>query len=312
MKKVSIIGAGHVGATCAYYVAEKNIADIVLVDIVEGMPQAKGMDFCQAAPLRQYGVGVQGTNDYADIADSDVVIITAGVPRKPGMDRMDLLKINTEIVKTAARNCAEYAPNSTIIVVSNPLDIMCMVALDASGFALRRVFGMAGILDSTRFRWFVAEKLGVSVYNVQAMVMGGHGDTMVPLPRFTTVNGIPITELMSAADVEELSDRTRNGGAEIVKYLKTGSAFYAPAASAAEMAEAVLTDEKRIQPCAAYLRGEYGHEAIYLGVPVLIGANGIEKVIELDLSVEEKGMLDKSAAAVHEGLKALRTFYTMR
>lgn len=311
MKKVSVIGAGHVGATCAYYVAEKNIADIVLVDIVPGMPQAKGMDFCQAAPLRQYGVSVKGTNDYADIADSDVVVITAGVPRKPGMDRMDLLKINTEIVKTAARNCAEYAPNSTIIVVSNPLDIMCTVALDASGFALRRVFGMAGILDSTRFRWFVAEKLGVSVYNVQAMVMGGHGDTMVPLPRFTTVNGIPITELMSAEDVQELSDRTRNGGAEIVKYLKTGSAFYAPAASAAEMAEAVLTDEKRIQPCAAYLRGEYGYEGVYMGVPVLIGANGIEKIIELDLSTEEKAMLDGSAAAVNEGLKALKSFYTM-
>ncbi len=311
MKKVSVIGAGHVGATCAYYVAEKNIADIVLVDIVPGMPQAKGMDFCQAAPLRQYGVTVHGTNDYADIADSDVVVITAGVPRKPGMDRMDLLKINTEIVKTAARNCAEYAPNSTIIVVSNPLDIMCTVALDASGFALRRVFGMAGILDSTRFRWFVAEKLGVSVYNVQAMVMGGHGDTMVPLPRFTTVNGIPITELMSAEDVQVLSDRTRNGGAEIVKYLKTGSAFYAPAASAAEMAEAVLTDEKRIQPCAAYLRGEYGYEGVYMGVPVLIGANGVEKIIELDLSMEEKAMLDNSADAVNEGLKALKSFYSM-
>jgi malate dehydrogenase len=311
MKKVSVIGAGHVGATCAYYVAEKNIADIVLVDIVPGMPQAKGMDFCQAAPLRQYGVAVKGTNDYADIADSDVVVITAGVPRKPGMDRMDLLKINTEIVKTAARNCAEYAPNSTIIVVSNPLDIMCTVALDASGFALRRVFGMAGILDSTRFRWFVAEKLGVSVYNVQAMVMGGHGDTMVPLPRFTTVNGIPITELMNAEDVKDLSDRTRNGGAEIVKYLKTGSAFYAPAASAAEMTEAVLTDEKRIQPCAAYLRGEYGYEGVYMGVPVLIGANGVEKIIELDLSTEEKAMLDNSANAVNEGLKALKSFYTM-
>ena len=311
MKKVSIIGAGHVGATCAYYVAEKNIANIVLVDVVEGMPQAKGLDFCQAAPLRQYGVKVAGTNRYAEIADSDVVVITAGVPRKPGMDRMDLLKINTEIVKTAARAIAEFAPNSTIIVVSNPLDIMCMVALDASGFALKRVFGMAGILDSTRFRWFVAEKLGVSVHNVQAMVLGGHGDTMVPLPRFTTVNGIPITELLTAAEILALSDRTREGGAEIVKYLKTGSAFYAPAASTAEMVEAVLTDEKRIQPCAAYLRGEYGYEAIYLGVPVLIGANGAEKIIELDLSIEEKAMLDKSAEAVHEGLKALRSFYTM-
>ncbi len=311
MKKVSVIGAGHVGAKTTYYIAEKNIANVVMVDIVEGMPQAKGLDFGHAAPLRNYGVTTVGTNDYAEIADSDVVVITAGVPRKPGMDRMDLLKINTDIVKTAARNCAEYAPNSTIIVVSNPLDIMCMVALDASGFALKRVFGMAGILDSTRFRYFVAEKLNVAVTDVQAMVLGGHGDTMVPFPRFTTVSGIPITELMSPEDIEALVDRTRNGGAEIVKYLKTGSAYYAPAASSAEMVEAILTNEKRIAPCAAYLRGEYGHEAIYLGVPVLIGANGAEKIIELDLDADEKALLDKSAEAVKKGLADLRSFYTM-
>ena len=312
MKKVSVIGAGHVGATATYYIAEKNIADLVMIDIVEGMPQAKGLDFAQSAPLRGYGVKIHGSNDYAEIADSNVVVITAGIPRKPGMDRMDLLKINTEIVKTAARNVAEYAPNATIIVVSNPLDIMCMVALDASGFALKRVFGMAGILDSTRFRYFVAEKLNVAVTDVQAMVLGGHGDTMVPLPRFTTVGGIPITELMGHADIEALVQRTRHGGAEIVKHLKTGSAFYAPAASVAEMVEAVLKNEKRIAPACAYLRGEYGHEAIYLGVPVLIGANGAEKIIELDLTPEERSQLDKSAAAVHKGLKDLRSFYTMR
>ena len=219
MKKVSVIGAGHVGATCTYYIAEKNIADIVMVDVVEGVPQAKGMDFSQAAPLRRYGVKIRGSNDYADIADSDVVVITAGIPRKPGMDRMDLLRTNADIVATASRNVAEYAPNSTIIVVSNPLDIMCTVSLEASGFALKRVMGMAGILDSTRLRYFVAEKLGVAVTGVHAMVLGGHGDTMVPLPRFTTAAGIPITKLMSAGDVEALCDRTRKGGAEIVAYL---------------------------------------------------------------------------------------------
>ena len=204
MKKVSVIGAGHVGATCTYYIAEKNFADIVMIDVVEGMPQAKGMDFSQAAPLRQYGVTIRGSNDYREIADSDVVVITAGIPRKPGMDRMDLLRTNAEIVGTAARHTAAFAPNSTIVVVSNPLDIMCTVALEASGFALKRVMGMAGILDSTRFRYFVAEKLGVAVTDVHAMVLGGHGDTMVPLPRFTTVAGIPITKLMSAEEVEAI------------------------------------------------------------------------------------------------------------
>jgi malate dehydrogenase len=307
MKKVSVIGAGHVGATCTYYIAEKNIADLVMIDILEGMPQAKGMDFSQAAPLRRYGVKILGSNDFSDVAESDVVVITAGIPRKPGMDRMDLLRTNARIVGSSARRVAEYAPNCTLIVVSNPLDIMCTVALEASGFALKRVMGMAGILDSTRFRYFVAEKLGVAVTDVHAMVLGGHGDTMVPLPRFTTVAGIPITNLMSAGDVEALSDRTRNGGAEIVKYLKTGSAFYAPAASTSEMVEAILTDEKRIVPAAAYLRGEYGHEGIFLGVPIRIGKNGVEKIIELDLTAEEKAMLDKSAEAVNKGIENLRS-----
>jgi malate dehydrogenase len=311
MKKVSVIGAGNVGATCTYYLAEKNIANLVMIDVVEGMPQAKGMDFSQAAPLRNYGVQVTGSNDYEAVADSDAVVITAGVARKPGMDRMDLLKINTEIVSSAAANVSRYAPNSTIIVVSNPLDIMCMVALDASGFALKRVIGMAGILDSTRFRYFVAEKLDVAVTDVQAMVLGGHGDTMVPLPSFTTVAGIPITELMSPADVEALCDRTRTGGAEIVKHLKTGSAFYAPAASAADMVEVILTAEKRVLPASVYLRGEYGYERIFLGVPILLGKNGVEKIYEIELTDYEKGLLDKSAAAVHEGLEALRGVYSM-
>ncbi len=306
MRKVSIIGAGHVGATCTYYIAEKNIADIVMIDVVEGMPQAKGMDFSQAAPLRRYGVKILGSNDYADVAGSDVVVITAGIPRKPGMDRMDLLRTNADIVVTAAAKVAEYAPNSTLIVVSNPLDIMCTVALEASGFALKRVMGMAGILDSTRFRYFVAEKMGVAVTDVHAMVLGGHGDTMVPLPRFTTVAGIPITKLLSPGEVEALSNRTRNGGAEIVGFLKTGSAFYAPAASTAEMVEAVLTNEKRLVPAAAYLRGEYGHEGVFLGVPILLGKNGVEKIIELDLTAEEKAMLDKSAEAVRKGIESLR------
>ncbi len=312
MKKVSVIGAGHVGATCTYYIAEKNIADIVMVDVVDGLPQAKGMDFAHAAPLRRYGVQIHGTNDFAAIADSDVVVITAGIPRKPGMDRMDLLRVNANIVGSVAEHVARYAPNSTVIVVSNPLDIMCTVTLEATGFALKRVMGMAGILDSTRFRYFVAEKLNVALTDVHAMVLGGHGDTMVPMPRFTTVCGIPITQLMSAEDVKALSDRTRNGGAEIVKYLKTGSAFYAPAASIAEMVAAVVTDEKRIAPVAAYLRGEYGHEGAFLGVPALVGKNGVERIIELDLTDEERAMMDHSAAAVKAGIASLREVWPER
>jgi malate dehydrogenase len=312
MKKVSVVGAGYVGATCTYYIAEKNFADIVMVDVVEGLPQAKGMDFAHAAPLRRYGVQIHGTNDFAAIADSDVVVITAGIARKPGMDRMDLLRVNANIVGGVAEQVARHAPNSTVIVVSNPLDIMCTVALEATGFALKRVMGMAGMLDSTRFRYFVAEHLHVALTDVHAMVLGGHGDTMVPMPRFTTVAGIPITQLMSPEEVQALSDRTRNGGAEIVGYLKTGSAFYAPAASVAEMVEAVVTDEKRIAPAAAYLRGEYGHEGVFLGVPILIGKNGVERIIELPLTDEERAMLDSSAAAVTAGIASLRQVWPTR
>jgi malate dehydrogenase len=308
-KKVSIIGAGNVGATATYHIAERVIADLVMVDIEQGVTEAKALDFLHAGPIRGYDVSIEGTNDFSAIADSDVVVITAGVPRKPGMDRMDLLKVNAEVVKNAAQSIDTYAPNATVIVVTNPLDVMCRVALRTSGFSMRRVVGMAGILDSTRFRYFVADALGCAPSDVHAMVLGGHGDQMVPLPRFTTVSGIPITQLLDAATIERLVDRTRKGGAEIVAYLKTGSAYYAPAASAAEMVEAILTDRKTLAPCAAYLRGEYGIENLFVGVPVILGKNGIERIIELELTDDEKQQLATSAAAVRKGMEELSTFF---
>jgi malate dehydrogenase len=311
-KKVSIIGAGNVGATACYYIAEKVIADIVMVDIYGGMTQAKALDFLHAGPMRRYDVPIKGTNDFSALADSDVVLITAGMPRKPGMDRMDLLKVNADIVKSASRHIAHYAPNSTVIVVSNPLDIMCHVALRTTGFALHRVFGMAGILDSTRFRHFVADEVQCAPADVHAMVLGGHGDQMVPLPRFTTVAGIPITQLLEQSVIDRLVERTRKGGAEIVALLKTGSAFYAPAASVAEMVEAVVTDRKALAPCAAFLRGEYGIDNLFIGVPVLLGRNGIERIIELDLTPAEMEELQRSAAAVQAGVKDLDTFFKVR
>jgi malate dehydrogenase len=307
--KVSIIGAGNVGATATYYIAEKVIADLVTVDIEGGMTRAKALDFLHAGPLRGYDVPIVGTDDFAAIEDSSVVVVTAGIARKPGMDRMDLLKINAGIVKQAAQAIATYAPNAVVIVVSNPLDIMCHVALRASGFDLRRVLGMAGILDSTRFRFFVAEHLGCALSSVHAMVLGGHGDQMVPLPRLTTVGGVPITELMDAETIARLCDRTRKGGAEVVALLKTGSAYYAPAASAAEMVEAVVTDRKQLAPCAAYLRGEYGIEDLFIGVPVILGRNGVGRIIELELTEEEHGELMVSADAVRKGVEELGTFF---
>jgi malate dehydrogenase len=310
-KKVSIIGAGQVGATAAYYIAEKVIADIVMVDIYEGLTRAKALDFLHAGPMRRYDVSIEGTNDYSKIEGSDVVVITAGVPRKPGMDRMDLLKVNAGIVKSASENIEAYAPNSTIIVVSNPLDVMCHVAFRTTGFAVRRVIGMAGVLDSTRFRYFVAEELGCALTDVHAMVMGGHGDQMVPLPRFTTVAGIPITQLMEPRTIERLVDRTRKGGAEIVAYLKTGSAYFAPAASVAEMVEAVVTDRKALAPCAAFLRGEYGIENLFIGVPVLLGKNGIERIVELELEEPEMQLLQQSAEAVRKGVQELDSFFRL-
>ncbi len=308
-KKVSIIGAGNVGATSTYYIAEKVIADLVMVDVAQGMTRAKGLDFLHAGPLRGYDVPILGTSDYADIAGSDVVVITAGLARRPGMDRMDLLKANTEIVRGVGRHIARYAPNATVIVVTNPLDVMCHVTLRATGFALSRVIGMAGILDAARLRFFVAEALGCALSSVHAMVLGGHGDQMVPMPRYTTVAGVPITELLDAPAVARLVERTRKGGAEIVGYLKSGSAYYAPAAAVAEMVEAVLTDRKHLAPCAAYLRGEYGLEDLYIGVPVILGQNGVEHIVELDLEEPERKELEASAAAVRQGVQELNTFF---
>jgi malate dehydrogenase len=307
MNKVSVIGAGNVGATAVYYIAEKNIADIVMLDIVEGLPQSKALDFSHAAPLRKYNVTIQGSNDYKDIAGSDVIVFTAGVPRKPGMDRMDLMKTNVNIARSAAQAIAEYAPDAVVIVVSNPLDIISMVMLRESGFALKKVVGMAGILDSTRFRYFIAEKLSLWPGDIMAMVLGGHGDSMVPLPRYTSVGGFPLTEMLSEKEIESLVERTRKGGGEIVSYLKKGSAYYAPAASAAKMVEAVVKDEKRFVAASAYLRGEYGYRDIFLGVPVLLGKNGVEKIVELDLSPDEKAALDSSARAVEDGLRTLQS-----
>lgn len=305
MHKVSVIGAGNVGATAAYYLAAKNFAEVVMVDVVEGMPQGKALDFLHASPSLGYGVPVTGTNDYAAIADSDVVVHTAGIARKPGMDRMDLLRTNVGIAKTAAENIVKYAPGAVVIVVSNPLDVIAMVMARATGFPRERVVGMAGILDSTRFRFFIAEKLGVLPSDVSAMVLGGHGDSMVPVPGYTTVAGFPLEELLPADEIRRLSDRTRKGGAEVINYLKTGSAYYAPAASAVEMVSAVLTDEKLLAPASALLDGEYGYHDLYLGVPVLLGAGGVERIYELPLSDEEKAALDTSVEAVKKGLADL-------
>jgi malate dehydrogenase len=307
MSKVSVIGAGNVGATTVYYIAERNIADIVMIDIVEGMPQSKGLDFLHSAPLRQYNVRIFGTNNYEEISGSDVVVFTAGIARKPGMDRMDLLKTNAQIANTAAREIAQYAPEAVVVVVTNPLDVISMVMLRGTGFNPNRVLGMAGVLDSTRFRYFIAEKLNVWPGDVKAMVLGGHGDSMVPLKRYTSVGGLPITELLDDSSIEQLVDRTRKGGAEIVGYLKTGSAYYAPAASVAKMVESIVKDEKRLIPAAAYLQGEYGYSDIFLGVPILLGKNGVEKVVEIELTEQEKNALDRSAEAVKTGVKSLDT-----
>ena len=309
MSKVSVIGAGNVGATAVYYIAEKDIAEIVMVDVVKGLPQSKAMDFLHAAPLRRYNVRIVGTNDYHAIRDSDVVVITAGIARKPGMDRMDLLKTNVGIAKSAAQAIAQYAPNAVVVAVSNPLDVISMVALRETGFALKKVVGMAGVLDATRFRYFVAEALNVAPVDVSAMVLGGHGDDMVPLPRYTSVGGFPLTELMDEASIERLVQRTRAGGMEIVQLLKTGSAYYAPGASAAKMVEAVVKDEKRLLAASAYLRGEYGHSGIFLGVPVLLGRNGVERIVKLELSAAEQAQLDASAASVRKGVETLESFY---
>jgi malate dehydrogenase len=309
MSKVSIIGAGNVGATTAYFLAERNIADLVMVDVVEGMPQSKAADFMHGGGLLGFNVNIHGTNDYADIKDSDVVVHTAGIPRKPGMDRMDLLKTNVGIAKTASQAIKEHAPNATVIAVANPLDVISMVMLRETAFPRHRVVGMAGILDSTRFRYFIAEKLNVLPAEVEGMVLGGHGDSMVPLPSYTTVGGFPLPELMHADEIEALVERTRKGGGEIVSYLKTGSAFYAPGASAASMVECVLKHEKRLVAASCYLRGEYGYSEVFLGVPVILGGNGVERIVELELSTEEKQQLDHSYEHVREGVQTLESIY---
>jgi malate dehydrogenase len=289
-----------VGATAAHWIASKELADVVLIDIIEGVPQGKGLDLLEAMPIEKRDSNILGTQDYADTANSDIVVITAGIPRKPGMSRDDLLKTNYGIMNDVVAKAVKHSPNCILIIVSNPLDAMAQAAYKMSGFPRERVIGMAGILDSARFRAFIAMELKVSVENVTAFVLGGHGDTMVPLPRYSTVAGIPITELMDKATVDRLVQRTRDGGAEIVKYLKTGSAYYAPSAAVAEMVESILKDKKKILPCAAYLNGEYGIHGLYVGVPVKLGAKGIEQIIEIKLTPEEKTALDKSAAAVKE------------
>ena len=305
-RKVTVIGAGNVGANTAQKIVAKELADVVLVDVVEGVPQGKGLDMLESAPVEGYDVQIVGTNGYDETANSDVVVITAGFPRKPGMSRDDLLIANYEVVKSATEQAVKRSPNAILVLVTNPLDAMCWTALQVSGFPRERVIGMAGVLDSARFRTFIAQELNVSFENVTAMVLGGHGDTMVPLVRLTNVNGIPLTELTDQATIDRLVQRTRDGGAEIVKYLKTGSAYYAPAASAVEMVESILRDKKKVLPCAAYLQGEYGIRDLFVGVPVKLGKGGMEKIYELKLDSNEQAALKKSADAVQELVSVLK------
>lgn len=303
--KITVVGAGNVGATCAHLCAVKELGDVVLVDIAEGIPQGKGLDMYESTPVEKASVIITGTNTYEATRDSDVVIITAGIPRKPGMSRDDLLKTNAGIVRSVSEQIAKFSPNSILIIVSNPLDAMCFVAKKASGFPAERVMGMAGVLDTARYRTFLSQEIGCSPDDIQALLLGGHGDTMVPLPRFTTVQGIPVTDFISTEKLSKIIQRAKDGGIEIVNLLKTGSAYYAPAASAVEMAEAILKDQKKIRPVCAYLSGEFGYKDVYLGVPVLLGARGIEKIIEIKLNDEEKQLLQKSKEAVSSLIAAL-------
>jgi len=303
--KVTVIGAGNVGATTAQRIAEAGLADVVLVDIVEGLPQGKGLDLAEAAPVVGHDSAVIGTNDYSHTAGSDIIVVTSGIPRKPGMSRDDLIATNAGIVGAVVKAAAAVSPQAILIVVTNPLDVMCHVAMTASGFPRERVLGMAGVLDSARFRTFIAMELGVSVADVHAFVLGGHGDTMVPLSRYSTVAGVPITELLSADRVRALEERTANGGAEIVAHLKTGSAFYAPAAATFEMVDAILRDRKRVLPCAVMLRGEFGVDGLFVGVPVVLGRGGLERVFEITLTADEEVAFQKSAAAVRELVEKL-------
>ncbi|MBZ5545662.1 MAG: malate dehydrogenase [Acidobacteriia bacterium] len=299
-KKITVVGSGNVGATLAHRLADKQLGDIVLIDILEGIPQGKGLDLLESGPIEGYDVKIKGTNDYADTANSDLVVITAGFPRKPGMSRDDLLKANFDVVKATTEQVVKHSPQSILIIVTNPLDAMAQTAYKVSGFPKNRVMGMAGVLDTARYRTFIAEALNVSVQDVQGLVLGGHGDTMVPVPSYTTVAGIPIADLMPKEQLDKIITRTAKGGGEIVNLLKTGSAYYAPSAAVAQMADAIFNDRKKILPCAAYLEGEYGIKGLFVGVPVKLGAKGIEQIIEIKLTAEEKAALNKSAAAVKE------------
>ena len=303
--KITIVGAGNVGATTAHWAAAMELGDVVLIDIIDGMPQGKALDLAESAPIAGFDGQLTGTNDYADTGDSDVVVVTAGLPRKPGMSRDDLLQTNAKIVGTVVSNIVTHSPDCHLIIVSNPLDAMVHVAKQVSGFPKQRVMGMAGVLDSARFRYFIARELDVSVEDVHGFVLGGHGDTMVPVPRYATVTGIPITQLMPPETIDRLVQRTRDGGAEIVNSLKQGSAFYAPGASITQMIEAIVRDKKRLLPAAAYLEGEYGISGVYIGVPILLGVGGVEKIIEVELTDDERAALRRSAAAVEELVEAL-------
>ncbi|MCH7933183.1 MAG: malate dehydrogenase [Gemmatimonadetes bacterium] len=306
--KITVVGAGHVGATCAQRLAERELArEVVLIDIVEGIPQGKGLDQWESAPIEGFDSHVTGANDYEAAADSDIFIVTAGIARKPGMSRDDLLKTNAGIVESVSKEIARVAPDSIVIMVSNPLDVMAYVAMQTTGFPRERVIGMAGVLDTARYRSFIALELGVSVEDIQALVLGGHGDTMVPLVSYTTISGIPLTQFIGPERIEALLERTRKGGAEIVGHLKTGSAYYAPSAAAVQMAEAIVKDKRRILPCAAYLEGEYGHEGIFLGVPCQLGEGGLQRIIEVELTESEAEALASSAKAVRDSIGALGT-----
>ena len=305
-KKVTVVGAGNVGANCALRIAGKQLADVVLIDVVEGVPQGKGLDLLESGPVEGYDVNITGANDYEATAKSDIVVITAGFPRKPGMSRDDLLLANYEVVKMATDQAVRYSPDCILVLVTNPLDAMCWTALHVSRLPKNRVIGMAGVLDTARFRTFIAQELNVSMSNVTAMVLGGHGDTMVPLVRLTSVSGIPLTELCDRATIDRLVQRARDGGAEIVKYLKTGSAYYAPSAATVEMVESILLDKKKVMPCAAYLEGEYGIRDVYVGVPVKLGSEGIEKIYEIQLKPDEQAALDKSAGSVKELIDVIK------
>ncbi len=305
MPKLSVVGGGHVGASVALYLAEAELGDITVVDILEGMAKGKALDLLQAGPVRGYDSMIEGGGDMRAIAGSDVVIVTAGLPRKPGMSRLDLLKANADIIRGVAQAIRDHAPKAFVIMITNPLDVMTYLTFRLTGFPRERVFGMAGVLDSTRFRSFLAMEIGVSVEDIQAMVLGGHGDTMVPLVRYSTVAGIPVEKFVSKERLDQIVQRTRDGGAEIVKLLQTGSAFYAPAASAVQMAESILKDKKRLLPVAAYLNGEYGFRDLYLGVPAILGSRGLEKIVELELTAEEKAALTKSAEEVKKGIADL-------